>query len=478
MGQYPSNPVVDESGSQNVKKNFLKLHRPNREGKWILDRAAVGEALMYQADEMMKSEGLSYDEIYEGNMMDDIQRRESGSDIRLSGGASSVASNIFSDFTTATGATLPMGNVNKYRPRANVAKGMNPYGDESDEDDLVAKPLNQVESARQTGHHDLPTAQRKEGVFKFYSNLIAVCSQPKEELQLRREELMSVLHLKMKAHLGFYYLDRFLPMFPRYSGSKSRDASVRRRYDSENESSTGGLTFSGFESSRPLSAVYHATTNTTFMDLAFSGSLGLVQRRTSTKVASPGNYQKQKRPDHYIVLLNRRSGVPIAMCARKVDTSGAPPIVRIYATKRRAFGQRPAASTDQLGMDWGGNLPLYPWAEIVTDSMFPNPLKLSMYMSSGSDGRFSAQPSFEANLIFDHEPIIKISGKTDAERQVSGCALISLRVTEEENGKSKVFFNIDIAQGIDPSLVMCFTAVIDEVLEKSMSLQCQSTSAR
>lgn len=476
MGQSPSYPT-DEAGSENLKKNFLKVHRPEREGRWILDRAAVGEALTFQADEMMTSEGLSYDDIYEGNRKDTIHRRESaGSDILLGGGASSVASNIFSDFTTATGATLPMGNINKYQPKSTDTNAINPYGDESDEDELVVKPLNQIDPVRQVVHQNLPTAARKEGIFKLYSNLMTACYQPKEEWQIRREALMSVLHLKMKANLGFYYLDRFLPMFPRYSRLSSHGSVAPSRYNSENEQSTGVLTFTGSESSRPLTAVVHSITNTAFMDLAFTGSLGLVEREGSRRTASPGNLKKS--PDHYIVLVNRRSGVPIAMCAKKVDTSGAPPIVRVYATKRRVFGQRPAASTDQLGLDWGGSLPLYPWAEIVTVRMFPDPLNFAVYMSSGSDGRFSAQPSFKAHLAYDPEPVIKISGKTDAERQISGSALISLEVTKEETGKRHVFFNIDIAQGIDPSLVMCFTAVIDEVMEKSMSLQCETESQR
>eukprot|EP00980_Cylindrotheca_fusiformis_P011803 scaffold2816_cov121-Cylindrotheca_fusiformis.AAC.19 len=465
MGQYPSNPI-GEPGSEDLKKNFLKVHKPEREVRWILDQSAVSDALMVQADEMMKAEGIR-----EEDEMFDLQGGDSASDILH---APSVASNIFSDFTTATGATLPMGNVNKYRPRADAANSMNPFGDESDECDVFAKPLNENYSVAQTQLYDLPTAERKEGIFNRYSKWMTACSTPKGELQLKREQYMSVLHLKMKANLGFYYLDRFLPMFPQFSKLQPKVQTGLSQHDSNQEPSTGGLTFSGGSSSRPLKAVVQAITNTVFMDLAFTGSLGLVKRDSSTKATASGSYRKS--PDHYIVLLNRRSGVPIAMCAKKVDASGAPPIVRIYATKRRVFGQRPAASTDQLGLDWGGSLPLYPWAEIVTVSMFPRPLKFHIYMSSGSDGCFFPQPSFEAILSHGQEPIITVAGRTDAERQVSGSALISLEVTKDENGKNGVFFNIDVAQGIDPSLVMCFTAVIDEVVEKSMSLQCQAAS--
>ena len=133
--------------------------------------------------------------------------------------------------------------------------------------------------------------------------------------------------------------------------------------------------------------------------------------------------------------------------------------------------------TKKLGLDWSGNLPLYPWAEIVTETMYPNPLTFSIYMSAGSDGRFAAKPSYNAHLAVDPGPMIKLSGKTDAERQSSGSALISLRVIDGEDGRSKVQFSIDIAQGIDPALVLCFAAVLDEILEVSMFLQCQARSA-
>jgi hypothetical protein len=109
--------------------------------------------------------------------------------------------------------------------------------------------------------------------------------------------------------------------------------------------------------------------------------------------------------------------------------------------------------------------------------MFPNPLTFSIYMSAGSDGRFAAKPSYDAHLAIDPEPVIKLSGKTDAERQPSGSALISLQIVDGENGTSKVYFSIDVAQGIDPTLMLCFTAVLDEILEVSMFLQCQARSA-
>jgi len=433
----------------------------------------VGEALIYQADEMMKLEGISSNEIYEGNRRIDFERRDSG---LVLGTTSSVVSNIFSDTTTATDATLPMGNVKRYHPRANTTNEINPYGDESDEDDLVIRSIPSMMEPPSGNAPQLATAERKDGIFGMYSKLVSACAQPKEEWQLRREELMSVLHLRMRAQLGRYYLDRFLPMFPGFGESTLVDPSRPREHDPEDAGVSDGLTFNAFRPASPLISIYHSPTCAPFMDLAFTGSLNLVSRS-----ATPSRiYQiepNQKKPDHYIVLVNRRSGAPIAVCARKIDGSGKPPVVRIYATKRRVFGQLAAASTEKLGLDWNGNLPLYPWAEIVTETMYPKSLTFSIYMSAGSDGRFAARPSYDAHLATDPEPIIKLAGKTDADRQASGSALISLRVIDGKDGKSKVHFSIDVAQGIDPTLVLCFTAVLDEILEVSMFLQCQARSA-
>ncbi|CAJ1938312.1 unnamed protein product [Cylindrotheca closterium] len=470
MGQAPSS-YTEGAERDDLRKNFLKTHRPEQEAKWILDRSEVGAALMYQADEIMKLKGMSCDEIYEGNKRNDFQRTDSG---LLLGTTSSVVSNIFSDTTTATDTTLPTkNNIKRYHPRANSTNEMNPYGDERDEDDLVIMPMSDMLSPSSSKLPQLPTAERTDGIFNIYSKLVSACAQPKEEWQLRREELMTVLHLRMKAYLGRYFLDRFLPMFPSF-GSTLVEPSRPRQHDPEDTDASDGLTFNAFEPASPLNYIYHSIPNSPFMDLGFTGSLNLVSRSTTPSRAFLTEHQKN--PSHYIVLVNRRSGVPIAVCARKMG-SGKPPVVRIYATRRRVFGQLAAASTEKLGLDWSENLPLYPWAEIVTETMYPNPLTFSIYMSAGSDGRFAAKPSYEAHLAIDPEPVVKLSGKTDAERQPSGSALISLRIVDGENGRSKVQFSIDVAQGIDPALVLCFAAVLDEILEVSMFLQCQARSA-
>jgi len=170
-------------------------------------------------------------------------------------------------------------------------------------------------------------------------------------------------------------------------------------------------------------------------------------------------------------------------------TSGSP-VVRIYATRQRAFAQKPAATTQQLGLDWADDLPLYAWAEVISEGDFPDKIKFSVFMANRSEGCFSSQPSYKAT--FDgsgtdgngavRSPVIKMMGRTDKERTLSGCALISIQadetMTTAGNKVSDLSFHIDLAQGMDPAFFICFTAVVDEIIEKSMRMQCKNQTRR
>lgn len=240
------------------------------------------------------------------------------------------------------------------------------------------------------------------------------------------------------------------------------------RNDSDSSFSDSGEGRVGFGALPPSNSVYARTTGAVFMDLATTGSLGLVPR-CGFRGKRPFGID-QKSPDHYIVLMNRRSGVPLAVCALKA-TDGLP-VVRIYATKQRVFKQRSAATTEQVGLGWCGKLPLYPWAEVVTERMYPDPAEFSMYMASGSEGRFAAQPSYMAAYKADKgTPLIKVIGRTDQETCYSGCAVVSLEASLPGDGD--ISFHVDVSSGIDPALMICFTAIMDEVIEKSMRMQCK-----
>lgn len=130
------------------------------------------------------------------------------------------------------------------------------------------------------------------------------------------------------------------------------------------------------------------------------------------------------------------------------------------------FGQRPAASTRKLGLDWSESLPLYTWAEIVTEGKAEK-LKYAIFMASGSSGHFEDSPSYRAAHDVNGAPVIRMVGRTEKEKTLSGCAVISL--TRDENAiDDAVFFHISVARGIDPALMICFTSLVDEVMEKAM----------
>jgi hypothetical protein len=346
------------------------------------------------------------------------------------------------------------------------------YGPVQENMDIASKNLERIQKRKTV------TAKRSNEAFHLYANMLTSCMLPKDEFQIRREEYMSVLHLKMKARLGFYYLQRYLPMVPGAPvppglTKKSDDVPMLVSDDSEDSSSSGISQVIEYGSNPPSTPINCSITDSVFMDLAITGSLGLVPRHGHLTQRAPR--RNQKSPDHYTVLMNRRSGVPLAVCALK--SPNELPIVRIYATKQRVNGQRPAASTKQLGLDWACNLPLYAWAEIVTEGLFPDPVRFSIYMASGSEGRFSATPSYRAAFLADGAPSIKVFGRTDKEQQGTGCALISIDAGDDEED-GDLSFHIDVSQGIDPALLICFTAVVDEVMEKSMRLQCRYHSRR
>ena len=237
-----------------------------------------------------------------------------------------------------------------------------------------------------------------------------------------------------------------------------------------------------FESGPASTPVRMLVTDTTFMDMGITGSLGLVPEQPNCSspgsAASGRSHGSCKPPKHYIVLLNRRSGAPLAVCALKADSGSGRPVVRIYATKRRVFGQRPAATTRKLGLDWSSSLPLFAWAEIVTErrSTTDDRIRYSIYMASGSDGRFEEVPSYkgEQHCVGGMgAPEILIVGRTEREHSYTGCAVLCLNRDEDAKSDSNFFFRLSIAKGVDPALMLCFAAFVDEAMEKTMRAQYQ-----
>jgi hypothetical protein len=495
-------------GGGNINKTFLKLHRPDTAAKCILGHAQVLSALKFQADEFIKiRDGIHQEEENENNsvVVDDAYSDEEYEASRID--TSSVFTGVQSTFapsvmTTGTAATRPMGNLDKHDARlkrsskkfsvlANLNEASPPSfleDNKDDEDDSarfapsrrisedirknLARASRKLEKLRAQG-------QPQHGIHGISEAVFGCFPQTGTEIDVRRGKYLTVLHLTMKAHLIDFYQNRYLPMFPnaptppglskpQNENSAQAAPTLVGSETSDTCSSSGTIDFGVV----PSTDVNFLANDSVFMDLAITGSLGLIPRHQRSRPTPPAK-NNQKSADHYVVLMNRRSGVPLAVCALRAGDG--PPIVRMYATKPRAFGQRQAATTKQLGLDWTDSLPLYSWAEIVTEGEFPQPVHYSIYMSSGSDGRFSAWPSYRAAFLANGSPDIKLVGKTDSEHFDTGCALLTIRA--KENGEEPCF-QVSIAQGVDPALLICFTAVVDELLECSMRSQCRNHGER
>jgi hypothetical protein len=494
--------------------SFLTVHLEDPALKCILEPKEVNKALIEQAEQLIRREKLEKDDdlvslLDEEDDEDDIASRNGGS---VLGGASVAASEFTfaaTEITTGTAATRPAGNYDKYssKPKSRQKQNQNqsrPPQMKGKQFKLIEKFNDEVKHVLNTatnGGRPLATARQRLKAMESSNSsfptqqdsgcgiLVAPCMCIQDLTQPNYAEkakgYMSALHLEMRPQCPQFYqnhmsiLDLENPIIQAGSYEipisvanvtpprKSRQGASGLGGTSQRSSFVDGIEFGEGPPSSPIRLM---VTDSPFMDLSVTGSLGLVERpRSRPQMSSPPRKQL-KSPAHYIVLLNRRSGIPLAVCALKAASTG-PPVVRIYTTKQRVFGQRPAASTRKLGLDWSESLPLYTWAEIVTEGRHPDKVKYSIFMASGSDGRFEDTPSYRAAHDASGSPVIRMVGRTERDTYHSGCAVISLSQDEDATEDDGVFFHLSIARGIDPALIICFAAFLDEVVEKSMRLR-------
>ena len=172
-----------------------------------------------------------------------------------------------------------------------------------------------------------------------YSQKVNSYFHPSPVANERRDDYMSVLHLTTKANFVGFHQQQFLPLFPNTptplglskSGQNISDDLPDFVSDSSDTSSASGQFSIEFGAILPSSPIRLLASDSVFLDLAMSGSLGLVSR--VRRKVSPKPRDNQKTPDHYTVLLNRRSGIYLAVCALKSPTG--PSVVQIYSTKQR-----------------------------------------------------------------------------------------------------------------------------------------------
>eukprot|EP00977_Amphora_coffeiformis_P007704 scaffold1690_cov182-Amphora_coffeaeformis.AAC.61 len=517
--------------------DFLRVHIEDRPEKCILDHTAVVNALVEQSMELLrrdnddasifsKSSGvLTEEETFDENSLfepSEISRRRPSfsKSTALSeatvGGRSSVytaSENAFSYATAATTDTKETQQVgNRYDEKSPSRSSTNGDRRKRRSPRVLGKDFEDSNQLQRELQQAITKVSKKESEAKRLGRLVKAieggqgCTMipaaliqdtlPAHLSGTRAREHMTILHLRIKPRFTEFYqshLSRLLPDSPvtravsqgialnrlspprkSFSHEPHYRPSPTRTY-SDSSSVSNSVDIVDFGEGPPSHPIRLLATGSSFADLGFTGSLGMVSDRRSSGNNTTGDPSRIKAPSHYLVLLNRRSGVPLAVCALKSATTG-PPVVRIYATKRRLFGQRPAATTRKLGLDWSdSSYPLYSWAEIVTEGRYPNRVRYSIYLAKGNDGRFEEAPSYRAEHASVGSPEIRIVGKTEREHTYTGCAILSL-CREDGVIEEDLFLNLSVSKGVDPALMLCFAAIVDEAMEKTMRQQFASLS--
>mmetsp|Transcript_14140 Transcript_14140/g.39089 ORF Transcript_14140/g.39089 Transcript_14140/m.39089 type:complete len:517 (+) Transcript_14140:54-1604(+) len=494
VGPSPNSKVYDFD-NPDLKGDFLKLHLQERPEKCIVDPRLVVQCLVKQAEELVQREleaekplDHELDEPYDINKTGSTRSSSDSSATSQAFASSVVMSLASSGMTTVSAATPVVGNYNRYarRKRPQVSTPPKVLGNRVDLDDTLHEDLYKVieavtrveENRRMHQSVTQPVHARLRGAGCIVIPQLTTARDPRPMVSLQAKLHLITLHLRIIPKCAAYFKSHMLRFFPHHpfslavsNGISSSDLSPNRHRQRgsasfRHEDFTPKSIDIGYGEGPPSKPIQLLVNGSTFLDLGLTGSLGMVeqpkQRIESNKLPKP--------PEHYVVLLNRRSGAPLAVCALK-NTSIGNPVVRIYATKRRSYGQRPAASTRKLGFEWTDSFPLYAWAEIATEGRYPDRVQYSIFMASGNDGRFEQVPSYLAEHSSVGSPEIRVLGMTDREVEYTGCAVLSLS-TEEDSVDGDLFFRLSVSKGVDPALLICFAAFVDEFMEKTMRYEC------
>ena len=510
------NCAQNEGPSFHSSDSFLVPHQPDRPIRCIIESAQVNKAIQHQGDEMMRRDYRNRMDESEGIRRTELARKEMHK-ARASSWDEDVMSIVGetvpsitmteakTDITTGTVATRLAANLDRYsraKPKYNhmqrlasftvldaIQHNKSSSGSTTSLDLLGIRDRFASKSSSKERGQSPKRRSTKQGTPLINSNeaclsSLSPCLGETMGIVLK-EEYYHALHLQLHFHALDFYRKSFLPMFPnspipiglQRSLSKNschslseRPPQLMKSVSSSTNSTRSPTRGIGFGiSDVPSLPIKFMVDESSFMDLGIAGTLGLVDRGNM----SPSKLMK-KAPEHYLVLMNRRSGVPLAVCALK--SPYGEPVVRIYATKQRVVGQHPAASTTSLGLDWSAPYPLYAWAEVTAVGEFPLPVRYSMYMAAGSNGCFEKEPSYRAYHKTVGSPDLLVVGRTETEHQFTGCATLSMQTDEVDDEVH--FSTLSISRGIDPALLVCFAAIVDETMERTMRLQCEVACQR
>ena len=503
--------MANQEDENKRRMHFLQAHQPDIPRRCVLDQSKIKRAIWLQSDELLRHDGKLK---MNGIFVNEFRGQHGVTTFhknQMNFGKVSEPS-IVSGITSASNTTLVRKNkIQNFKSEGNdpldvyaetyaEASSLSPH-----ERSIVKEERNNLysdqEMKTQYPFNSQPFEGKPENACEqFVQNRTANTNRVDMS---ERERCMPVLRLKMRANLGWFYTQHYQKMFPTELQPIVGKVPPKEKWIPELKCASSDGSFSSNSSSSrsdndyctkygsiPATPIKCPITDVSLLDLAITGCLGLVPQRQDHKALGSSRREMRdcngKIPDDCIVLINKRFGSPLAVCVLK-ERSGSP-IIRIYATKQMAFAQKHETTTKQLGLDWADDLALYSWADVKTEGDFPNEMNFDIFMVNRFDGCFSSQScystSFHGQTIDDRlalrSPVMKMIGRTDNERHNSGCALFWMQANEtmssdhSEEAPDSISFRINIAQGIDPALLICFTAIVDEILEKSMRTRCQT----
>jgi hypothetical protein len=466
-------PSSSDSSSRYASRELLVVHKFDRPMKCMIEPTEVVRMIKYQDEEISRQERqkqkYQIDHPLRTLKVSDRQGVKNDSwDVESSVLGSDFSTEAKTNITTTTDVTQVITNQRKIWKKheykawdSSQEAGWTPESlDDYLLDDSFMHP--EIQKSEVYGKNLKLQSPVVQSLLKGCRRVMISDGACRKEIEYRR-----ALYLKMKADVGQYFTatanGTFLNTHLSRFNFLNRIPSISTIERSFTDSSLSGYCVN-YGVNIHSSPIYFKVDDSCFMDLAISGSLGLVKR---FEVNRSG--QRLKSPNYYKVLLNRRSEIPLAVCALK--SPQGPPVVRIYSIKERVVNQMPVTTTTQLGITWCDKYPLYTWAEFIAEGEFPGDVQYLIYLSKGPNGSFEKEPSYRAFHPNIGSPDILVMGKTENELHLQGCASISLETNSNESN-----YTVTIARGIDPAFILCLASIVDEVTENSIRKAYKSSS--
>lgn len=483
----------DATNEMTSKKYFIRVHLQEPDNKVLIVDKGVTNALVEQVEELLRRDEIgtctsdtSNTDSIDASLGEEVRVRSIEASVKKIARIPSALDRTVA--TTVSAATKKAGNSPRKESRV--------QNDRIQSLHMVDWSKNEKgDTLQRLIYKEVASVNKRKPLPYWGCYFLSPLNFNEEQMvnTHRVKDHVAVLHLRLRLrciHFFKLHLSRKLPNHPltiaiedgiRSTNLKSTQVSAKSQrlpfLINASDDSCSSSSVMEFGAGPPSSLVRLLVTDNAFLDLAVSGSLGLASRKRRPR-ATYIDHRVLQSPDEFVVLLNRRSGVPLAVCAlRKArgviggEHTEASPIVRMYSTKRRFLGQTIAATTEQLGLTWSEPLPLYMWAEFMTSGAFPDKVSYSIHLVTDSMDSVETSPSYYATQETPGSPDILVTGRTSQEWRHSGCAVLSMCTGNEDCDDDDVFLKLSMAKGVDPALLICFSCFVDELWEKTMRKQ-------